>query len=361
MVTTVISGVQVLRVAGVALGVGFSEGPTISEEVIAGLLRRAACALSPCSPGTLIRAVMDGLEFIDNDFPTLRQRIEDVLEGLTMVGDLLELSQVTVDEDSVRSTWLFAAPPAFVKRRDKSVLILGMSRDLPLPLSDVYAKRVRSQRYARTITPASDEDLAHALSDLGYCELSESAWLRSPREQTYDRVLAQASDRLTSQERSGEVEDLQIIDSERPVTYYKGRWDRVRALSGSYVARRPQQYGAPIWGFALLDGGKLLKFLDFPFGSGRIRGCDQAWHLQMAIDRARHNPQVYRAAASENGVTFEFFSPIPLWCQRRFEAFGRPQLRPQCLFSYLVPEVFAAAEQEFLQKRLWMMPATNSD
>jgi hypothetical protein len=303
---------------------------------------------------------MNCVEYLDPNHEGLRERIEDTLEGLTVVGDLLELSQVTIDDAGIKSTWLFAAPPAFVRRKDQSVLILGSAPDKPLPLPDAFAKRVSFARYARILIPDPNEDLPQELADFGFCELSENTWLRAPKEQTPEKVVEHFTHKLAAQLPSGEVENLELIDPDAPTRFYKGRWRRPGNLSGQFVARRPQQYGAPLWGFAFLARGHLTKFLDFP-GSAKSRGCDQAWYLQMAIDRARNNLHVYRVVRIPDGTILQFFSPIPLWARRRFETFGKPAAQTKCLFSYFVPQEFAQAEQEFLRKRLWMMPVNGQD
>jgi hypothetical protein len=92
----------------------------------------------------------------------------------------------------------------------------------------------------------------------------------------------------------GTVTDLQILDPMRPVTYYLGRWNVPKNQSGTFVARRPQEFGAPIWCFVALKDGVPARLLDLPLEKMRWRGCDSAWHLQMAIDYCRRNPQRYR-------------------------------------------------------------------
>jgi len=125
-------------------------------------------------------------------------------------------------------------------------------------------------------------------------------------------------------------------------------------MSGTFVARRPQAYGAPIWGFALLDHGALARFLDLPLKGFRWRGCDAAWHLQAAIDHCRGVPQRYRRRPATAGAYFDFFSPLPLWAERHLAIVGQPAARQQSLFTYFIAEDDLVAEEEFLQRRLWL-------
>jgi len=53
-------------------------------------------------------------------------------------------------------------------------------------------------------------------------------------------------------------------------------------------------------------------------------------------------------------VCFDFFSPLPLWAERRLAIIGRPAERERCLFSYQIPQVEAATEEQFMQSRLWL-------
>jgi hypothetical protein len=74
----------------------------------------------------------------------------------------------------------------------------------------------------------------------------------------------------------------------------------------------------------------------------------------MAIDHCRGAPQLYRRLPGRDGVRFDFFSPLPIWAQRRLAIIGRPAPPEKCLLSYLVSEREAAAEEAFLQQRLWL-------
>jgi hypothetical protein len=98
----------------------------------------------------------------------------------------------------------------------------------------------------------------------------------------------------------------------------------------------------------------VTRFLDFPLKNVRWRGCDTAWYLQMAIDHGRETPQLYRRRTMPGGASLDFFSPLPLWAHRRFAVLGHPVPREKCLLSYWIPERELAAEEAFLQERLWL-------
>jgi hypothetical protein len=74
----------------------------------------------------------------------------------------------------------------------------------------------------------------------------------------------------------------------------------------------------------------------------------------MAIDQRRGASQVYRLCHDSSGAYLDFFSPLPLWAERRLAVLGHLAAKEKCLFSYWVPECELASEQKFLQARLWL-------
>lgn len=335
---------------------------SVEETYIASLLRRAAGIYCPCSPRTLASAVRNCLRDCA-DPEHLDDMIESCLEGLMIIGDLLELGQVSVDDPNVKGTWIFAAPPAFVVRPSGSIFIVGIAADELTPLPTSLADHLEHRGFARLINDATGK-LREVLRDTGLLELSESVWLRSPKEETAaglrDRMLAL----LFSRGPSGTIEDLEILDPSSPPTYYKGRWKMPKKQSGTFIARRPQAYGAPIWCICRVTDGQATQFLDLPLNdkaSALWRGCDAAWHIQMAIDALNGTPQRYRIRQAETGPILDFFSPLPLWARRRLAIFGRTEQPSHCVFSYSLPERELAAEENFLKRRLWLAPTHNSD
>lgn len=361
MVIARIAANEVLAGCRQTLGLPSSQQASVDDLLLAGLLRRSAGIHCPCSRATLRASVLESLQYMPADGEPLSERIDAAIEALIVGGDLLELNDVVTDDTAVKGTWVFAAPPSFVVRPSGGIFLFGIvpDQDAFLPLS--LASRIIYDGFTRAIAPQPDEDLAAELREQGLQQLSEGAWLKSPKAEAAADVLGRFERRLATQPAAGTVSDLEILDPARPVTYYRGRWAAPKNQSGTFVARRPQEFGAPIWCFAALESGVPVRLLDLPLERTRWRGCDAAWHLQMAIDYCRHSPQRYRRRVERNGIRFDFFSPLPQWSQRRLMIFGRAVPRGSSLMSYRLPPAEAQTEERFLQERLWLSRTENSE
>ena len=342
---------------------GLLDGPdaSIEDTLLAALLRRSAGILCPCSRTALRAALLESLQYLDKDGDTLSDRIDLIIEGLIVGGDLLELSEVATDDPAVKGTWVFAAPPSYVVRPGGSIFLTGVVPDQDTFLPQSLASRITYEGFTRVILPEPEKDLASELRDHGLQELPENVWLKTPKPEAADDMLNAMESHLDSLPRSGTVKDLQILDPAQRVTYYPGRWITPRTQTGTFVARRPQDYGAPIWCFVRLDDGVLDRVLDLPLRKTRWRGCDVAWHLQMAIDHCRNNPQLYRHRRIDGGVRLDFFSPLPQWSRRRLMIFGHSVPPKNSLMSYILPSAEAEPEERFLRERLWLARTDDSD
>jgi len=353
MVIEEISAEQLLSISRDVLGLPAPAGDPIDEPFLAALVRRAAGMLCPCSPATLAAAADDSLQYLADDREELTRRIAEVIEALIIAGDLLELNQVTTDDPNVKGTWVFAAPPSFVVRPSGGIFILGIAPDEASPLPASLSERIIYEGTSRVLA-ATSEDLPSVLRELGLLELADTVWMRAPRQESATSCRDGLFRRLSAQPPCGAIDDISILDSARPVDYYRGRWRSPAHDSGTFVARRPQAYGAPLWGFATMADGVAIQFLDFPLKGNRWRGCDAAWHLQMAIDHCNGTPQHYRRTPIAGAVRLDFFSPLPLWGQRRLAILGKRVPPQKCLISYAIPEREVAAEEAFMEDRLWL-------
>ena len=342
------------------LGLSGQGDGSIDDVLLTALLRRSAGIHCPCSRATLRASVLECTQALVADEAGWSQHIDDTIEALTVSGDLLELDDVVTEDSDIRQTWVFAAPPGFVIRPNGTAFIFGVVSDQDTFLPPSLGARVLYDRLTRSIEPQKGEDLAGELREWGLQEFSESVWLKSPKTEPPDRFLSRISKCLARQTPTTTVDSLKILDSVRPVTYYPDRWVVPTNQSGMFVARRLQEFGAPMWCLVRLENGLPARLLDLPFEKTRWRACDTGWHLQMAIDHCRHHPQRYRRHPEACDIRFDFFSPLPQWAQRRLMVFGSSVPPERCLLSYLVPGDRAEEEEAFLRGRLWLSRTENS-
>ena len=337
------------------------QGDGLTDVLLAALVRRSAGMHCPCSRATLRASVLDCTQALADEDDSRSQRIDDTIEALTVGGDLLELHDVVTEDSDVRETWVFAGPPGFVVRPNGTAFIFGVVPDQDTFLPPSLGDRLRYEGWTRSIDVRADEYLAAELREQGLQEMSEGAWLRGAKPELPDEMLSRANRCLERQPSISAIDNLKILDSARPVTYYPDRWVVPKNQSGTFVARRPQEFGAPMWCLVRLRDGVPLRLLDVPFEKTRWRACDTAWHLQMAVDHCRHQPQQYRRSFGTCGVRFDFFSPLPQWAQRRFMIFGNPMPPERSLLAYIVPNTQAETEEKFLQSKLWLTPSADSE
>ena len=349
-----ISTSEVLAGCRRTLGIPGDHETGLDEAMLAALTRRSAGVNCPCSRATLRASLVECTRGLPANYDSLPDAVDDAIEALIVGGDLLELNDVVTEDSDIAQTWVFAAPPGFVIRPSGSAFLFGIVPDQDTFLPSPLASRVVQRGFTRFLEPRSDEDLPRQLKELGLQQLSDSAWLRSPRPQNPAEMINSYKRLLADQPPVTAIRDLRILDSSRPVTYYRGRWIDPTDHEGSFVARRPQEFGAPIWCLVDLRNGDPVRLLDLPLARTRWRGCDSAWHLQMGIDHDRGTPQVYRRRDDRDTVRFDFFSPLPQWSQRRLMILGMPVPRDRCLFSYVLPADEADAEEAFLQESLWL-------
>lgn len=353
MAITIIPGGEVIAGSRRALGLKPMDQNPIDSEFLAAALRHAAGIFCPCSAATLRSAIVDCLEHLANS-DELTPIVENAIEGLTVGGDLLELNQVTTDDPDAKGTWLFAAPPSYVVRPNGSIFLTGIVADRDTYLPQALMERIKYDGFTRAIMPAPDEQLKDELAELRLQPLSSDNWLKPPKAESAVECFERHNTKLSALDRSGAIPELQIIDPSKSVSYYRSRWIKPKAQTGMFVGRRPQEFGSPIWCVVMLQDGHAKNLLDLPMHKSRLRGCDAAWHLQMAIDRINGSPQTYSVRTTDQYAFIDFYSPLPLWVERRLMLLGRHADANGCLLSYRIPVVELSTEEEFIQQRLWL-------
>lgn len=341
------------------LGLDPSALDLTSIEAIAGALRRTASFLCPCTVPTLVRGVVRPLRGLVDDLDAMKAVVEDTLDAMIAHGDILEHDDMEDSPRHVNSAMLYAAPPAFVTRESGTMILLGIASDQLSALPDELEERIEYVNHLRRLNPTPGENLRDDLVQLGLIELSYTDWLRMPPIQTAEQHLSRLDCLLDAAQPSHDVPGLLLLDSERPVRYYRGRWVEPRSQSGRFVARRSQAYGAQLWCYVQVRNGNPERLIDFPIAGSRWRGYDEAWRLQIAIDAKRGEPQRFRVRPGpENTRVMEFFSPVPMWAQRRWDAVGEPVSSSGCLFAYRLTENELTEELRFAREVLWLEELT---
>lgn len=343
-----------VRACGVrTLGLDSDAFDLLSIEGIAAALRRVAGFLCPCPQRTLVQAVVEPLHEIIGDRQQFSELVEDTLEAMITYGDLLEEFEVGLVERSHRSSLIYAAPPCFVWRDGGTIFLIGIAPDHLSALPKRLELRIESLNHIRRLFPEKGEDLRVELRQLGLSELSMDAWLRQapPHESAGDHIK-----RISSKLRSthGIIDGLTILNSAKPVTHYRRRWGDPGNQTGRFVARRPQTYGNDIWCYVELLQGRATQLLDFPTANSGLRGCDEAWRLQMAIDTESKTPQSFKVRKESLSAIVELYSPLPIWVLRRWNVIGEPTTKMNSLFAYKFPSSEISEETEFMQKHLWL-------
>lgn len=339
--------VHAAKVAELGLGPGVPSLATV--EAMAAALRRAARFLCPCTSATLVRTVVPPLRGLVADLEEAQRLARDTLEGMAAHGDFLECRNI---ESDVGAVLLYSGPGGFVARESGTVILLGESSD---PLPDDLSARIEHTGHLRKLSPAPGEDLPRVLVELGLIKTSYEHWLKAPPPESPDQHVARLNQLLDRAGPSRDVPGLSLLDSTRPVTFYRGRWVEPRNQSGRFVARRSQAYGADLWCYVEMNDGNPERLVDFPVPGSRWRGCDEAWHLQMAIDAGRGERQRFRIRpGSMDTWVMCFFTPVPMWARRRWDAVGEPVSASGSLFAYGIAGSELEEEIRFADKMLWL-------
>lgn len=326
-----------------------------STEAIAAALRRMASFCCPCSSETLIRSVVRPLRGLVDDLDAFKPRVEETLDAIIAYGDILE--HCVIDEDPLNQTasMLYLAPPSFVVRNSGIVILIGITCDQSPTLSIDLEKRIEHEKHLRRLIPMQGEELTVKLKNLGLKEISHKQWLYEPEFETSKQHLSRMNHLLDCAQPSRDVPGLELLDPMRSVRYYRGRWTAPDSKSGRFIARRSQAYGNKLWCYVELRDGHPRRLIDFPLANKRWRGCDEAWHLQMAIDAELGHSQHLRV---ESGFLdtriIQLFSPFPMWAQRRWDAVGEPIQASGCLLAYRFNKAEFNEELRFAREMLWL-------
>lgn len=333
-----------------ALGFDTSETKLSDSTSLAALLRRAASFLAPCSPRQLRERVMLGLTKLDQDAQITIERVDEIIEELVSYGDLLELPSRSGEGNAIL---LYLAQPSFLVRQSGKIFLFGIPPGSNELLPTDIRTRVQYQGATRSLVADPSEDLMAILTSFGMQEMTERLWMRRPRSESPSNLIARYDLSLGAAANAGEVTDIQVLDAELPVDYYRSRWVSPGRLTGRFIARRPQKFGAALWAYVELDQGHPVRLVDI--APAEWRACDYAWQLQLAIDFERGFPQQFRASNQVNdSVEVAFHSPLPQWFRKRLNIVGKSLDRVGVLFAYHFSKNEFEVERELLVSDAWL-------
>src|SRR5262249_25419522 len=132
------------------------------------------------------------------------------------------------------------------------------------PTPPELAKSVSQVMCTRRLRVDNANETGDALTQAGYLRLKLEAWLKCPQVQPATELLAKYDDALSQSGPPGSPENVLILDPNRPVKYYRGRWTALKNQTGRFLARRSQAYGSQLWCYLEAIDGRVTRLLDLP-------------------------------------------------------------------------------------------------
>lgn len=368
----IISSNQAQSEALATLGFDVNSYSLNSSEVLASAIRRAASFLCPCSARSIINAVINPLNHIAEDNDDLQTTAENALEQMIALGDLQEYRNVAFN----RTALLYLTPPSYVPLAGGTIILLGIAPDNVSFLPEDIQRNVVYKgclRYLKKEPPGvtidskvlgqtqeEGDDLVSSLSQLGLIRYAEENWLNAPPDETAAQCINRFERSLDRSATCGHITGITILNPAKSVRYYRGRWSSPKDMNGRYIGRRPQAYGNDIWCYLEIEGGRVKRFVDLPLGSSTgLRGCDEAWRIQAAIDARFGHPQQYRLRKmTDETFAVDVFSPIPCWIERRWNWVGKRIENKGGLLSFQFEEADIKQELDFVRRKLWLVEST---
>lgn len=323
--------------------------------LIASAVRRLCSFMCPCPSFAIQRMACRSLKVLGLPEDELHRLVADSLEDLSVSGDVLELSRVTMAGAENFPSWLYCAPPSFISRATGRIYVTGIAADDASFLPRELRANITRDGAARFIDSANQE-IAEQLKQLGLRQVKESAWMNGVRTETAPDHLRRATGRLRSFGVAGDLPDLTILEyAGRARKSYTSRWKKTDNENGVYVGRVPQPYGAPLWYLCDLVEGKSARSILLPTKESTERASDVAWRIQFALDSQAGFPASYSVARDSNVATLSFHFPLPVAVRRRFMFLGarRSQDDPNP-FRFQLPLQELDGERRFLRDNYWI-------
>ena len=334
------------------LGFDVDSADLLTPEVLAALIRKTASFECPCPPAILAKSVSRLLEPICLD-DTLKDAVRGTINSVISYGDLIESREST---DTSSNFLLYLAAPSFLQVSESLFLLFGVTPDGEDMTPPDLRQKVEPVMYSRRLAVQDPNDCRDTLLQAGFESLKLDSWLRCPSRRPASELIALYDDALLKSGSPGVPEDVILIDPSRPVSYYKGRWTKLKKQTGRFIGRRSQTYGAQLWCYLEVSNGLVTRLLDFPLFETHWRAFDEAWHLLQAMDAVSSQPQGFRIrkASQKEMAAMDLFSPVPTWATRRWDAVGLRTMPNSSLMTYIFPEKQIDDECRFAAERMWL-------
>ena len=335
-------------------GLGFDESELNfnSDQVLIELVRRVAAFECPCTTRDLTKTVLKLLvPLLPED--GLRERILATVDGLLDYGDLIE----NLDDDGEECQNLIGlAAPSVVSVSETKLLLLGLTPGETDPLPKEFRPLRSMHGFAKTLDIEDAGIVMSQLYESGYLLITENEWGYLPQIGNASALIGKYKTLFREDIAVGALDGLEILLPERKVTYWPDRWTDRDFPDGDFIARRSRRYGEKAWCFVRIKKGIATGLVDLPTKECRFRACDEAWHLQQAIDSVHGTPQQFRVRVeSQESCVFEFFSPVPKWAHRQWNLLGEQTSIKGALFSYRFPAPVVDSVKRFAESRMWLV------
>ncbi|RST52633.1 hypothetical protein [Variovorax sp. MHTC-1] len=335
------------------------------ESTVAAVIRRLSGFMCPCPKTALASAAVRSLRLDPETTAEIADQVDGSIEDLMIAGDLIELSKVVAVGAEDHLTWLFCAPPSFVKRADGRIYVFGVGPDDAVFLPGEILAQVHHLGATRYIDAPNAASLADVLPGLGLRQINEAAWLIPHQAEAPEKFLARMTKRLQQAGIKGHLPEISILRHATDVmSTYRQRWAKPQDETGIFVGRHPRPYGAPLWYLCEFQAGEVQRSLLLPLPDQAARACDVAWQTQLAIDAVRGYPALMRSRADPDGegVYLNVQFPLPMAARRRLVLLGGRRGRGDPSgFSFWLPTSQLAQEVSFLKDHFWYVSQRNSE
>ena len=161
----------------------------------------------------------------------------DTLDALNAHGDLAEGADIS-GESAGRLIYL--VPPSFVEISPTNALLLGGAPDGTYPLPECLIPNMDAINYFRKLRIDDRLLTLELLTQAGFFRIDAEVWLKAPPKSSPAAQVGRYDAMLEKSGPAGALEGVSILDGQRPVNYYRGRWSPLKLQTGKFVGGGPK-------------------------------------------------------------------------------------------------------------------------